>query len=53
MEPDEIKLGLYSRFVDPDSRPIIAETQLSAASAQGIGSREYELKDITPKKEKK
>ena len=47
MEPDEPKLGLFSIFVDPESRPIIAETQLAAAVAQGIGSREYELIDIT------
>ncbi len=47
MEPDEPKLGLFSRFVDPESRPIITETQLAAAVAQGIGSREYELIDIT------
>lgn len=53
MEANSHKLGLYSRFVDPESRPIIAETQLAAAFAQGIGSREYELLDITPKKEKK
>ncbi|MHA1213941.1 MAG: DUF362 domain-containing protein [Candidatus Hodarchaeales archaeon] len=50
MEPDGQKLGLFSRFVDPESRAIIAEVQLSAAFAQGIGSREYELLDITPKK---
>ncbi|MFX0151500.1 MAG: DUF362 domain-containing protein [Candidatus Hodarchaeota archaeon] len=53
MQPNEMKLGLYSRFVDPESRPIIVETQLDAARALEIGSREYDLKDITPKKEKK
>jgi len=53
MEPDGQKSGLYSRFVVPESRPIITETQLAAAAAQGIGSRSYELIDITPKKEKK
>ncbi len=53
MEPDSLKLGLFSLWVDPESRPIIAETQLAAAHAQGIGSREYELIDITPRKEKK
>ena len=53
MESDFQKLGLYSRFVDPDSRSIIAETQLAAAFVQGIGSRDYELIDITKKKEEK
>ncbi|MFX1516906.1 MAG: hypothetical protein ACFFC6_11385, partial [Promethearchaeota archaeon] len=53
MEPDSMKLGVFSLWVDAESRPIIAETQLAAAHAQGIGSREYELIDITPKKEKK
>ncbi len=53
MEPDGQKLGLYSRFVDPESRPIITETLFAAAAAQDIGSRSYELIDITPKKEKK
>ena len=52
MEPDEIKLGIYSRFVDPEFRSIIAETQLMAAAAQGIGSRDYNLIDITVEKEK-
>ncbi|MFX1537662.1 MAG: DUF362 domain-containing protein [Promethearchaeota archaeon] len=52
MEPDSMKLGVFSLWVDVESRPIIAETQLAAAHAQGIGSREYELIDITPKKEK-
>lgn len=53
MEPDGPKLGLYSRFVEPEARAIITETQLAAAAEQGIGSRTYELLDITPKKEKK
>ena len=53
MEAERDKFGLFSRFVDPKSRPIIVETQLAAAHAQGIGSREYELIDITSKKEKK
>jgi uncharacterized Fe-S center protein len=43
MAPDGEKLGLYSRFVEPESRPIIVDTQLSAAFTQGIGSRDYEL----------
>ncbi|MHA1974784.1 MAG: DUF362 domain-containing protein [Candidatus Hodarchaeales archaeon] len=49
MEPDSEKLGLFSRFVDPESRSIIAEVQLAAAYKQGIGSRDYDLVDITPK----
>jgi uncharacterized Fe-S center protein len=60
IEPDEqamvadgAKLGLFSRFVDPESRPIIAETQLAAAHAQGIGSREYELILIPSPRQKK
>ncbi|MFX0015335.1 MAG: DUF362 domain-containing protein [Promethearchaeota archaeon] len=53
MEPNNPKFGLLSRFVDPKSRPIIVETQLAAAHAQGIGSRDYELIDLTPKKGKK
>jgi uncharacterized Fe-S center protein len=50
MEPGIQKLGLYSRFVDPESRPIIVDIQLKAASEQRLGSREYELLDITPVK---
>ena len=53
MSPDGEKLGLYSRFVDPESRPIIAETQLSAAHTQGIGSRDYELITILSPQQKK
>jgi uncharacterized Fe-S center protein len=53
MEPDSMKLGVFSLWVDAKSRPIIAETQLAAAHTQGIGSRDYELIDITSKKEEK
>ena len=53
MEPDGQKLGLYSRFVDPESRPIIAETQLTAAVSQGIGNQEYELILIKSKNQEK
>ncbi len=50
MKPGVQKLGLYSRFVDPESRPIIVDIQLESARKQKIGSREYELLDITPAK---
>jgi len=50
MEAGEEKLGLFSVWVDEESRPIIAESQLSSAHALGIGNREYELIDLTPKK---
>jgi uncharacterized Fe-S center protein len=50
MQPNSQKLGIFSRFVDSKSRPIIAETQLSAAAYLGFGTREYELKDVTPQK---
>ncbi len=50
MDPDSQKLGLFSRFVDAESRPIIVETQLAAALNQGIGTRDYELIDITSEK---
>ncbi len=50
MEIGEEKLGLFSVWVDEESRPIIAETQLSSAYALGLGSREYKLIDLTPKK---
>ncbi len=53
LNADEQKLGLYSRFVDPESRPIIAETQLAAAHSQGIGSREYELVLVSSPQQKK
>jgi uncharacterized Fe-S center protein len=53
MVSDGAKLGLFSRFVDPDSRPIIAETQLAAAFDQGIGSRDYELILVHSPKQKK
>ena len=53
LEPEQQKLGLYSRFVDPESRPIIAETQLAAAHSQGIGSREYELILVPSPQQKK
>ncbi|MHA1443326.1 MAG: DUF362 domain-containing protein [Candidatus Hodarchaeales archaeon] len=53
MAADGAKLGLYSLFVDPDSRPIIAETQLAAAFTQGIGSREYDLNVIPSPRQKK
>jgi uncharacterized Fe-S center protein len=53
LEPEQQKLGLYSRFVDPESRPIIAETQLAAAHSQRIGSREYELILVPSPQQKK
>ncbi|MHA2238244.1 MAG: ATP-binding protein [Candidatus Hodarchaeales archaeon] len=53
MKVDGQKLGVFSRFVDPKSRPIIVETQLSAAVAQGIGTREYELILVKSKKQEK
>ena len=52
MESGTQKLGLFSRFVDPKSRPIIVDTQLKFASEQGIGSKDYELLDITPVKKR-
>ncbi len=52
MQADGPKLGLFSRFVDPESRPIIAETQLVAAYNQWKGSRDYELIDVTEKMKK-
>jgi uncharacterized Fe-S center protein len=53
MAPDGEKLGLYSRFVEPESRPIIVDTQLSAAYTQGIGSRDYELILVPSPQQKK
>ncbi|PWI49387.1 hypothetical protein CEE45_02300 [Candidatus Heimdallarchaeota archaeon B3_Heim] len=53
LEAENQKLGLYSRFVDPVSRPIIAETQLAAAYSQGIGSREYDLILVPSPQQKK
>ena len=53
MAADGEKLGLYSRFVDPESRSIIAETQLAAAYSQGIGSREYDLILVPSPQQKK
>ena len=51
MEAGKEKLGLFSVWVDEESRPLVTEAQLSSAHEQEIGSREYELIDITPKKE--
>ncbi len=53
MIPGGEKLGLFSRWVDPDSRPKLVETQLSSAFDLKLGSRDYELIDVTPKKEDK
>ncbi|MFX1255792.1 MAG: DUF362 domain-containing protein [Promethearchaeota archaeon] len=47
LEPDQPKLGIYSRFVEPELRSKIVDIQLDAAKAQGIGSRKYQLIDIT------
>ncbi|MCG3220126.1 MAG: hypothetical protein H7641_01995, partial [Candidatus Heimdallarchaeota archaeon] len=53
MIPGGEKLGLFSVWSDPDSRPKLVETQLSSAFDLKLGSREYELIDVTPKKEVK
>ncbi|MFX0092741.1 MAG: DUF362 domain-containing protein [Candidatus Hodarchaeota archaeon] len=52
LEPGNEKLGLYSLWVEPELRSKIVDIQISAAEAQGIGSRAYELIDITKEKDK-
>ncbi|MFX1563827.1 MAG: DUF362 domain-containing protein [Promethearchaeota archaeon] len=47
LEAGKEKLGLFSAFVEPKLRSKIVEIQLSAAEALGIGSRSYELIDVT------
>ncbi|MHA2365430.1 MAG: DUF362 domain-containing protein [Candidatus Hodarchaeales archaeon] len=47
MEAGKEKLGLFSAWVNPEFRSTIADIQLSHSVAQGIGSRKYELIDVT------
>lgn len=44
------KFGIYSRFTNPESRPNIASVQLNHALKLGLGSKDYELIDITEDK---
>lgn len=53
MEADSPKLGLFAAWASPDARPHLTETQLASAHAHSIGSREYDLVDITKQKEEK
>ena len=48
MEPDGPKLGLYSRFVEPEARAIIAEIQLTAAQGTMIFLTRKDSKTISP-----
>ncbi|MHA2295622.1 MAG: DUF362 domain-containing protein [Candidatus Hodarchaeales archaeon] len=53
LEPSNEKLGLFSIWVQPELRSKIVDIQLSAAEAQGIGSRSYDLVDVTNVKKEK
>ena len=50
LQPNKQKLGLFSRWVEPESQSIIVETQLSVAATRSLGTRDYELLDVTPEK---
>jgi uncharacterized Fe-S center protein len=50
MEADSPKLGLFAAWAQPEARPHLTETQLASAHALGLGSREYDLVDITHEK---
>ena len=50
LEPGHQKLGLFSNGVQPELRSKIVDIQLTAAEANGLGSRSYELIDITKEK---
>ncbi|MHA2091607.1 MAG: DUF362 domain-containing protein [Candidatus Kariarchaeaceae archaeon] len=47
MKADSPKLGLFAALSEPDARPHLAETQLTHASKLGLGSRDYEMVDVT------
>jgi uncharacterized Fe-S center protein len=47
MKADSPKLGLFAAWAEPDARPHLAETQLTHASKLGLGSRDYEMVDVT------
>jgi len=44
------KLGIFSRFCQEEFREEIVDIQLTAAERLGLGSRDYELKDVTTEK---
>ncbi|MFW9993697.1 MAG: DUF362 domain-containing protein [Candidatus Odinarchaeota archaeon] len=52
MKAGNQKLGRYSTFVPAELRSTIVDIQLNGAVAQGIGTRSYQLVDVT-KEEKK